>query len=40
MGQVVAVRARVRPEGLAVRIPATERDRLPVSEEEREAQAV
>jgi diacylglycerol kinase family enzyme len=40
MGEVVAVRARVRPEGLAVRIPATERDRLPVSEEEREAQAV
>jgi diacylglycerol kinase (ATP) len=40
MGEVVAVRARVRPEGLAVRIPATEADRLPISEEEREAQAV
>ena len=41
MGEVIAVRARIRPEGLAVRIPATEaEDRLPVSEEEREAQAV
>jgi diacylglycerol kinase (ATP) len=40
MGEVVAVRARVKPEGLAVRIPATEQDRLPHSEEERQAQAV
>jgi diacylglycerol kinase (ATP) len=40
MGEVVAVRARIRPEGLAVRIPATEQDRLPISEEEREAQKV
>ncbi|GAA4747046.1 diacylglycerol kinase family protein [Amnibacterium soli] len=38
MGEVVAVRARVRPQGLAVRIPATEQDRLPHSMEEREAQ--
>ncbi|WP_375387098.1 diacylglycerol/lipid kinase family protein [uncultured Amnibacterium sp.] len=40
MGEVVAVRARVHPGGLAVRIPATEQDRLPHSEEEREAQKV
>ena len=40
MGEVVAVRARVKPEGLAVRIPATEQDRLPHTEEEREAQKV
>ena len=40
MGEVVAVRARVQPGGLAVRIPATEQDRLPHDEEEREAQPV
>jgi diacylglycerol kinase (ATP) len=39
MGEVVAVRARVRPSGLAVRIPATEQDRLPHDEEQREAAA-
>jgi diacylglycerol kinase family enzyme len=38
MGEVVAVRARIRPEGLAVRIPATEADHLPISEAAKEAQ--
>jgi diacylglycerol kinase (ATP) len=38
MGEVVAVRARIRPEGLAVRIPATEADRLPISDAAKEAQ--
>jgi len=38
MGEVVAIRARVQPGGLAVRIPATEQDRLPHAEEEHEAQ--
>jgi diacylglycerol kinase family enzyme len=39
MGAVTAVRARVRPRGLAVRIPATEADELPASDEAKEAQA-
>jgi diacylglycerol kinase (ATP) len=38
MGEVVAVRARIRPQGLAVRIPATEADRLPASDAAKEAQ--
>ena len=38
MGEVVAVRARIRPEGLAVRIPATEADHLPIAADEKEAQ--
>ncbi len=38
MGEVVAVRARIRPEGLAVRIPATEADHLPISDAAKEAQ--
>ena len=33
MGEVVAVRAEVRPGGLSVRIPAEERDRFPASEQ-------
>ena len=39
MGEVVAVRARIRPQGLAVRIPATEADALPASDVAKEAQA-
>jgi diacylglycerol kinase family enzyme len=39
MGEVIAVRARVRHQGLAVRIPATEADALPASEEVIEEQA-
>lgn len=39
MGEVVAVRARIRPRGLAVRIPSTEADVLPASDEAKEAQA-
>jgi diacylglycerol kinase family enzyme len=39
MGEVVAVRARIKPLGLAVRIPATEADALPASDEAAEAQA-
>jgi diacylglycerol kinase family enzyme len=38
MGEVVAVRARMDPLGLTVRIPATEQDRLPASEEAKEEQ--
>jgi diacylglycerol kinase (ATP) len=38
MGEVIAVRARVRPEGLSVRIPATEEDHLPIAADEQEAQ--
>jgi diacylglycerol kinase (ATP) len=39
VGEVVAVRAEVRPGGLAVRIPATEQDRLPASEQAKATQA-
>jgi diacylglycerol kinase (ATP) len=39
MGEVVAVRARVHPGGLTVRIPKDEADTLPASEEAKEAQA-
>lgn len=39
IGEVVAIRARVEPRALAVRIPATEQDRLPASDEAKEAQA-
>jgi diacylglycerol kinase family enzyme len=38
MGEVVAVRARIKPQGLAVRIPATEADALPASDEAKAAQ--
>jgi diacylglycerol kinase (ATP) len=38
MGEVVAVRARMRHQGLTVRIPATEADALPASQEAKEAQ--
>jgi diacylglycerol kinase (ATP) len=38
MGEVVAVRARVHPGGLVVRIPADEQDHLPISADERESQ--
>ncbi|MGT2425608.1 diacylglycerol/lipid kinase family protein [Amnibacterium kyonggiense] len=39
MGEVIAVRAHVQPGGLAVRIPSTEADSLPASEEAKQAQA-
>jgi diacylglycerol kinase (ATP) len=39
MGEVVAVRARMHHQGLTVRIPATEADQLPASEEAKEEQA-
>lgn len=39
MGEVVAVRARIRPGALAIRIPASEAGRLPASDEAKEQQA-
>lgn len=39
IGEVVAIRAHVEPQALVVRIPSTEEDRLPASDEAKEAQA-
>lgn len=39
MGEVVAVRAEVVPGGLSVKIPESEEDRLPASEEAKERAA-